>query len=76
MPQRVSLESPDFNPALCGILILLLFHPDSYFRYFFTVTLQVTFFVPDRTVITAVPLRFAVIFPFALTVATFVLELA
>ena len=40
-----------------------------------TVTVQVTFFLPDFTVIFAVPGAFAAILPLLLTVATFLFEL-
>lgn len=40
------------------------------FLYYFTVTLHLTSFFPDFTVITAVPFSFAVITPLLLTVAT------
>ena len=41
---------------------------------FFTVTLQVAFFLPAFTVIVALPFFFAVTFPFEETVATFLLD--
>ena len=42
--------------------------------YFFTVTLIFFTFFPHLIVITVVPFRFALILPFEVTVATFLLE--
>lgn len=50
---------------------------DSFFdrmSCYFTVTLQVTFFLPAWIVIVAFPFFFAFILPFALTVTILVLE--